>query len=114
MDGCGAEEAGAVGVLPAGLTGVAMKPPPAGTVPKYSAASAGSVLFAVTGTRRLFRPCEVQPALGIKPHPRPESMAHTVTSTLTWRGLSCTQEVQGSVATHIVCATVGTIHVAQW
>ena len=69
MDRGKSEEAGAEGALPAGVTGVAMKPPPAGTVPKYSSASAGSVLFAVTGTRRLFRPCTAQPALRISPQP---------------------------------------------
>ena len=87
MDGCGAEETGAEGCLPAGVTGVAMKPPPAGTVPKYSAASAGSVLFAVTGTRRLFRPCKAQPALWMSPLPGLELRADTMTSTFTRRGL---------------------------
>ena len=73
MEGGEAEETRAERALPAGVTGVAMKPPPAGTVPKYSAASAGSVLFAVTGTRRLFRPCKMQSAFKMHPHPRLES-----------------------------------------
>ena len=61
MNGGEIEEAQAPGALPVGVTGVAMKPPPAGTVPKYREASAGSVLFAVTGTRRLFKPCKTKP-----------------------------------------------------
>ena len=43
---------------PEELTGVAMKPPPAGTVLKKSADSVASVASPVTGTNRLFRPCK--------------------------------------------------------
>lgn len=45
------------GGSPDAMTGVAMKPPPAGTVLKYSADRAARVALVVTGTRRLFRPC---------------------------------------------------------
>ena len=42
------------------MTGVAINPPPAGTMLKNTADSVVSVALLVTGTRRLFRPYKLQ------------------------------------------------------